>query len=201
MLRQMFFYEFMEIDFYHTAYSFFFYGFACWIMETIFEWIRTKKLTKRGFLKGPICTIYGVAWLFIYFVMKPLDGKWILLYIVGAIYATALEYVTGVILEKRFHQRWWDYSDLPLNYKGWVCLPITLVWGVLTVAMFWQVQPMVMKLINLIPVQIGYPLIQVFIWLYFMDLAFSLAARSKFGLNLKEKIKEKKRLFQVRFRK
>jgi uncharacterized membrane protein len=201
MLQQMFFYKFMGIDFYHTAYSFFFYGFVCWIMETIFEWIRTKKLTKRGFLKGPICTIYGVAWLFVYFVMKPLDGRWLVLYIVGTIYATVLEYVTGVLLEKKFHQRWWDYSDFPLNFQGQICLLISLAWGVLVVTMFAFMQPMVMQLINLIPVGIGFPVIVLMIWLYFMDIAFSFAAKSRFGAAMKEKLDDKKEAIKYHFQK
>lgn len=201
MLQRIFFTEFMGIDFYHTAYSFFFYGFVCWIMETVFELVRTKKLTKRGFLKGPICTIYGVAWLFVYFVMKPLDGKWLILYVAGMLYATVLEFSTGMLLEKLFHQRWWDWSDFPLNIKGHVCLPISLAWGMLVVMMFAFVQPFVMNLIDLIPVRIGYPLIQVLIWIYFIDLAFSFASRSKFGAGVKEKIDDKKEAIKVRFHK
>lgn len=180
MIEQFFFYKFMGTDFYHTAYSFFFYGCACWLMECIFESIRNKKIIlDRGFNKGPICTIYGLAYLFIYFVMKPLDGKWFLLYVVGALFATALEYVAGVLLEKLFHQKLWDYTDFPLNFQGRICLFISLAWGLLVVLFFALFQPTVVHLIDLIPVRFGYPIIKVLILIYFIDLAFSFITRGK----------------------
>lgn len=201
MLQHMFFTKVMGIDFYHTAYSFFFYGFVCWIMETVFELVRTKKLTKRGFLVGPICTIYGVAWMFVYFVLKPLDGKWLMLYIVGTLSATALEFTTGYLLEKKFHQRWWDWSDFPLNIKGHVCLPISLSWGLLIIVVFAFIQPWLLHAIDLIPVRFGLPIVIVCIWLYFMDLAFSFASRSKVGETVKGKLDNKVEAIKVRFHK
>lgn len=201
MLEKLFFYEFMGIDFYHTAYSFFFYGCACWLMECVFESLRQKKLVyDRGFNKGPICTIYGVAFLFVYFVMKPLDGRWVLLYFVGMLYATVLEYVTAVLLDKLFHQKLWDYTGIPCSFQGRINLFISLAWGALVVLMFAVFQPIVIYLIDLIPISIGYPLIHVLIWIYFIDLGFSFASRSRFGQNMKEKFDNKKEEIMIRVR-
>lgn len=201
MIEKLFFYPIMGIDFYHTAYSFFFYGFACWIMECVFESIRQKQLIlNRGFNKGPFCTIYGVAFLFVYFVMKPLDGKWLLLYFVGMLYATFLEYITAVLLDKLFHQKLWDYTDIPFSFQGRINLFISLAWGFLVVLMFAFIQPNVMRLIDLIPVRFGYPIINILIWVYFIDLAFSFAIRSKFGKNMKDKFDDKKEELKVRIR-
>lgn len=199
MEKRMFFTEFMGIDFYHTAWSFFVYGFACWIMECVFESIRQKKpVLDRGFLKGPFCTIYGLAFLFIYFVMKPLDGKWLLLFIVGMIYATVLEYVTALIMEKRFHQKLWDYTDLPLNFQGRICLPISLAWGGLVVLMFAFLQPRVIALIDLLPVRLGLPILKGVMCVYFLDLAFSFISRSKFGVRVKERHEQKREERKIR---
>lgn len=201
MLKQLFFYPFMGIDFYHVAYSFFVYGFACWVMECVFESIRQKKLVyDRGFNRGPFCTIYGVAFLFVYFVMKPLDGRWVLLYFVGMLYATLLEYVTAVLLDKLFHQKLWDYSDMPCSFQGRINLFISLAWGGLIVLVFALIQPNVIRLIDLIPVRIGYPLIHVLIWIYFIDLAFSFAIRSKRGKDMMDKFGDKKEQLMMRIR-
>lgn len=190
-MKQLFFYEFMGIDFYHTAYSFFIYGCGCWLMECIFESIRNKKLIwNRGFNKGPICTMYGVAFLFLYFVMKPLDGHWIWLYIAGTVFATVFEYIVGCLLEKLFHQKLWDYSDFPLNFHGRVCLFISLAWGLLVVLFFAVFQPAVMGLIDRIPVGIGYPLIWMLIVIYFTDLTFSFITRGKMAAREKEEQQE-----------
>lgn len=201
MIEQLFFTEFRGLDFYHTAYSFFFYGCACWLMECIFESIRQKKFVyDRGFNQGPICTIYGVAFLFVYFVMKPLDGKWLPLYFIGMLYATVLEYVTAVLLDKLFRQKLWDYTNMPCSFQGRINLFISLAWGALVVLMFAVIQPNVMRLINLIPVRVGFPIINILIWLYFMDLAFSFAIRSKYGKSMKEKLDDKKEEIKVRIR-
>lgn len=190
-MKQLFFYEFMGIDFYHTAYSFFIYGCGCWLMECIFESIRNKKLIwNRGFNKGPICTMYGVAFLFLYFFMKPLDGKWIWLYIAGTLFATVFEYIVGWLLEKLFRQKLWDYSDFPFNFQGRICLFISLAWGLLVVALFALLQPAVMNLIDLIPVSVGYPLIWILIVIYFTDLTFSFITRGKTAAKEKEKTGE-----------
>lgn len=187
MIERLFFYPVLGTDFYHTAYSYFFYGCACWVMECIFESIRQKKpVTDRGFNKGPICTIYGVAFLFIYFVMKPLDGKWLLLYVVGALYATALEYVTAVLLEKFFHQKLWDYTDMPFNFQGRIQLFISLAWGVLVVLFFAVLHPFVTRMIDLIPRDFGLLMCIALIILYFTDLGFSFKARGK-AAKLEEK--------------
>ena len=33
-------------------------------------------------------------------------------------------------MDKCFHARWWDYSDKPLNFHGYICLEFSLIWGV-----------------------------------------------------------------------
>ena len=47
----------------------------------------------------------------------------------SVVLTSALEWVTGLVLEKLFHQRWWDYSDEPLNIGGYICLRFSLMWG------------------------------------------------------------------------
>ncbi len=181
-IKALFFHPLLGTDFYHIAYSFFFYGCACWFMECVFESIRNKRLIfNRGFNVGPFCTIYGVAYLFVYTVLRPLNGKWILLYIIGTIYATVLEYITAVLLEKIFHQKLWDYAGLPLQFQGRICLPISLAWGLLIILFFAVFQPFVTSVIDQIPRIVGYPLLHIIIWIYFIDLAYSFFSRSRFG--------------------
>lgn len=39
---------------------------------------------------------------------------------------TAIEYVCGRVWNRRY--RVWDYRQMPLNFRGQVCLPYTLLW-------------------------------------------------------------------------
>ena len=51
------------------------------------------------------------------------------IYLIGAIVATAFEYIVGVLMIKFLGALWWDYNEKPYNYKGIICLESTLAWG------------------------------------------------------------------------
>lgn len=104
-------------------------------MESAFVSVRTKKLTNRGFLRGPFLPIYGSGAIMMLVVSIPFRGNIFLTFLSGCVGATALEYVTGVAMEALFKVRYWDYSDKPFNFQGHICLGTTLAWGCLTVLM------------------------------------------------------------------
>lgn len=68
-------------------------------------------------------------------VSAPFQDNLLLTYIAGVIGATALEYITGVMMEALFKVRYWDYSNQPFNYKGHICLSSSVAWGFLTILM------------------------------------------------------------------
>lgn len=43
------------------------------------------------------------------------------------------ELVTGTVMERLFKVKYWDYSELPLNYNGHICLFVSLFWGFFSV--------------------------------------------------------------------
>lgn len=52
--------------------------------------------------------------------------------IIGTFVITALEFVFGCILNLHLHLNVWDYSNLPMNILGQICLPYMLLWFLLT---------------------------------------------------------------------
>ena len=46
--------------------------------------------------------------------------------IIGAASVTALELTTGLLINRDY--RIWDYRQVPLQYKGQICLPFSLMW-------------------------------------------------------------------------
>ena len=88
-------------------------------------------------------------------VLEPLSSHIVFLYIASTILVTLLEWVTGFALEKLFHHRWWDYSKMPLNIGGYVCLLFSLIWGVVCVAIVEFVHPLLYGLLTLIPHLLG----------------------------------------------
>lgn len=136
---------------YYMLSYFFIYGFLGWCIEVIYATLKTGKFVNRGFLNGPICPIYGFGMTFLILLLNTLSGKWWLLFLGGAALATLLELITGFVLEKAFKTKWWDYSKEHFNFKGYVCLRFTIIWGIATVAVFYTVVPLVNSLIALVP--------------------------------------------------
>ncbi len=115
--------------------EFIFYSFLGWVWESIYCTIKEKHWQDRGFLFGPYCPIYGscvvgAEILFGYILKGDLQGMSVpLIFIIAMAGSAVAEYATSWVLEKRFHARWWDYSSMPLNLNGRICLPASLGFG------------------------------------------------------------------------
>lgn len=119
----------MQMNFPYLFLVFMLYSFAGYLCEIVCSSIKQKKLVNRGFLCGPYCPIYGVGSLFILFLLLRLKEDPVVVFVLGAIITSALEYVTSFILEKIFHNKWWDYSDEKFNIHGRIFLFNTLLFG------------------------------------------------------------------------
>ncbi len=132
----------LNCDVYHLLSYFFVYSIMGWAVESLYMSACSRKWTNRGFIKGPICPIYGIGALSVYVILQPFRNNYILLYFCGAILATFFEFCVAHIMERFLGGVWWDYHDKPFNYKGIICLESTLAWGVYTVLMFGFLQKM-----------------------------------------------------------
>ena len=121
--------EIFGTDIYHIIASFMIYSMIGWLVESIYMSICNRKLTNRGFAKGPFCPIYGFGGVLGYLILHPLEGRYIELYIAGAVIATLFEFLVGKLMLALFGEVWWDYNEKPFNYKGLVCLESTIAWG------------------------------------------------------------------------
>lgn len=108
---------------------FFIYGFLGWCYESTYVSIKHKRWVNRGFMRGPLLPLYGSGAILLLFVTIPFRDSLILMFIAGAIGATALEYVTGVAMEALFKVRYWDYTNRRFNVQGHICLAATTLWG------------------------------------------------------------------------
>lgn len=112
---------------------FYVYCFFGWIFESGFVSIRKKKFVNRGFMHGPFLPLYGSGAILALLVTIPVRGNYVLMYLFGAIAATVLEYITGVVMEAVFKVRYWDYSNQKFNFQGHICLSSTIAWGFLVI--------------------------------------------------------------------
>lgn len=51
----------------------------------------------------------------------------------GAIVITTLEFVVGCIVNLVFHMNVWNYSRMPLNLSGQICILYSTLWGFLCI--------------------------------------------------------------------
>ncbi len=116
-------------DFYHIVASFVIYSILGWFVESAYMSLCNKKITNRGFGKGPFCPIYGLGATFGYLLLEPFKESFLAVYLIGALVATIFEYFTGVLMIKSLGALWWDYNDKPYNYRGIICLESTIAWG------------------------------------------------------------------------
>lgn len=120
------------------------YSLMGWIFETTFCYITSGNLTKRGFLYGPLIPIYGCCVLIMILVCYNKEDSIISLFVRCAIVATTVEYMTSFWMERIFDRRWWNYSNIPMNIHGRICLGASVLFGILGALLIRYVHPRVM---------------------------------------------------------
>lgn len=175
--------EIMGIDVYHILNWFFIYSFLGWVWESCYVSAKERRWVNRGFVTGPVCTIYGCGAVAVYLFLWPLEDQIVLLYFGGMIVATVLEYITAWLMETIFHASWWDYSTQPYNLQGRICLGASLGWGLFTVILFKVFHPGVEKIVSLYSVSAGKIAVMCIMIVHLMDLTAS--ASAAFGLKNK----------------
>ena len=142
-------------ELYYFALSFFVYGFLGWCTEVAYAAAKQGKFVNRGFLNGPICPVYGIGVGVVVQFLTPVENNLVLLYISSTVLVTVIEGITGFLLEKIFHNKWWDYSEQPLNIGGYVCVLFSLIWGVFCVLIVKIIHPLIYKVLTMIPLVLG----------------------------------------------
>ncbi|WP_418827109.1 putative ABC transporter permease [Paratractidigestivibacter sp.] len=110
------------------------FGLFGWVFESAYCSITEKRWCNRGFLFGPICPIYGtgaVAAIAVFGspAVEALAPSPVAVFFICAAGASAIEWATSIVLEHAFGTVWWDYSNLPLNLSGRICVPAAALFG------------------------------------------------------------------------
>ncbi|MCM1049236.1 MAG: putative ABC transporter permease [Clostridiales bacterium] len=158
------------------------YSILGWIWETIFCSLKGLKWDNRGMLIGPYCPIYGVGAVLDILVCGRFESA-VTVFLVCVIGSAVLEYATSYSTERIFHAVWWDYSKMPLNLNGRICLPCSLGFGVAGIVVLYVLQPWIAKLTEIIPLVWQEPLAMLFMAVFAADCA--LTADSLIALNVK----------------
>lgn len=127
------------------------YAFLGWCMEVTCKFIQYRKFINRGFLIGPYCPIYGWGALAITILLKRYMEDPLVLFVMSTLICSIIEYLTSYFMEKKYHARWWDYSNKKFNINGRICLETLIPFGILGVAIMYGTNPILFKLYNQIP--------------------------------------------------
>ena len=128
---------------------FFAYAFLGWCIEVTLKYFQFHRFINRGFLTGPWLPIYGSGAVLITVVIKglaPLEFSVGTTFIVSFLLCGFLEYMTSYVLEKRFHARWWDYSQKPMNLHGRVWIGNLILFGLGGVVIVDLINPLLLRL-------------------------------------------------------
>lgn len=121
------------------------YSILGWIYETIYCSIKDLKWDNRGMLIGPYCPIYGVGAVLDVLLCSRLPNAWSVFF-ACMIGSAILEYITSYATERMFHAVWWDYSRLPFNLNGRICLSCSLGFGLAGWIVLYGLHPHISRL-------------------------------------------------------
>ena len=180
----------MQLNRYLTAY--FVFSVLGWIWESIYCTIKERKWQNRGLLYGPLCPIYGFGSIIALLVYDLISLgivhqlSWWITLIVGFFLSMILEYPTSYILEKLFHARWWDYSDLPLNINGRTCVITSLGFGIGAIIIMNYLIPSYEQALVIIPASIIAISCVIFVAIHSSDITLTVSHLTNFQKNIDE---------------
>lgn len=164
--------------------SFFIYAFIGWAFETLYAIYELGHFTKRGFLFGPICPIYGYGALILLIFLRQYKKNSIKLFFMSMLVFSALEYFVSFAMEGAFKTHWWDYTNEFFNLNGRISIFFSFVWGIAAILFINHIHPFIKKQLNKrvftrVPVMIQSLVIKVICCIYIVDTVLSWIAHLK----------------------
>ena len=173
-----------HLAWYELLLLFFAASFLGWVLETAAADIKQKKFVNRGLVTGPFCVMYGITTVLLTVGLGELRGIWLFLF--SAIYATVVEWIGGHLIERLFHQRWWDYSGRKWNLDGYICLSASAFWGVLGFVMVTWGNGLLFRLMALLPLLLVKILLLVLAGVLVVDILASYILLRGYGKNIRQ---------------
>jgi uncharacterized membrane protein/HD superfamily phosphodiesterase len=172
---------FDNITIFHAIVLFAIYSFMGWMIEVVYRSVTQRQFINAGFVYGPFVPLYGFGAAFIIFVDSlihswPLPVK----LIAFGIILTLIEYFTGLIFEKVFQLKLWDYSEDKFNFQGRVCLLFSILWAVMATIFITFIHPAVLHYIQSLNISFFHIASIVLIVYGITDFVFSIISITEF---------------------
>ena len=139
----------MGISIWRILAYFIIYSVIGYIIETLYG-IITKGVweSRQSFLYRPFCGIYGLGAVIMIIFLHKYQKKYNALFIGGFIVGSITEYIVNLFGEMVLGVKWWDYSGMPLNLNGRICVYFSIFWGFLGMYLIASLNPKIDRLIN-----------------------------------------------------
>lgn len=128
------------------------YSFVGFLLEVSYAALRRHpQRARKCFLFFPLCPVYGLSAAAILSLPDWVLSRPVLLFLAGGLLATLMEYAVALFYELGAGVRFWDYSQQPGNLSGRICPFFTLLWGVLTLVIYYGIHPLLLPLLERFP--------------------------------------------------
>lgn len=144
----------LKTDFFYYVWLFFLLSIFGWLWEGFLYLFRDDVYVNRGFLSGPWLPIYGMGGIMLELLFHKWRDRPIMTFVSSMILCTVLEYLAGWYLELTWRVKWWDYSEMPLNLHGRICLMSSLLFGLGGMLLVWVISPLFYSLYRKVPVSV-----------------------------------------------
>ncbi|MCH5262765.1 MAG: putative ABC transporter permease [Lachnospiraceae bacterium] len=141
-------------DFFYFVWLFFLLSVFGWVWEGFLSMFQNDTYVNRGFLTGPWLPVYGIGGVMLEILFHRWRDKPVLTFVSSMVLCTVLEYLTGWYLELTWGVKWWDYSEMPLNLQGRICLLSSLLFGLAGMLLVWVIAPLFNLLYRKVPIRI-----------------------------------------------
>lgn len=132
------------------------YSFAGYVVEMLYSMISKGTIESRqSFLYGPFSGIYGLGAIVMILFLRYFNKNNNRLFIGGFIVGSIVEYLISLFAEVILHVKWWDYSNMPININGRICVYFSIFWGFLAIYFMSYVHPKIDRLIDKIKSRIS----------------------------------------------
>ena len=169
-------------------------SFLGYILEVIVCSYNYKKLVNRGFFFGQYCPIYGLGGIIIIWCLNRYYEDPIVVFIMGTVLTSLIEYYTSYVLEKIFHNRWWDYSNRPDNINGRICIGNSIFFGVGSLVIVYWLYPAILSLFNLFTDKTLIIIGSILLFIFLLDViaSFVIAYNLRHRIIIAEELKAEK---------
>lgn len=139
-----------KVTIHHMFWYFLIFSILGLIIETLYCYVTTGIVeSRKGFIWGPLCPVYGVCGAVLIFVLDKFDCKsFIKLFVFGFIFGSIAEYILSYGLEAIYGIRFWNYDYLQYNLNGRISLVFSIYWGILAVILIKFAKPLIAKLVS-----------------------------------------------------